>query len=103
LHLVEHGKWSNPWFQTYVTPGATAIANIGWKYYLLFMCLTVISIIVIYFFYPETKKRSLEELAAYFGETVISDPVAALEKLENHSDMLPEKTGDRVQHAERMS
>ena len=57
--------------QTYVTPGATAIGDIGWKYYLVFMCLTVISIVVIYFFYPETKQRSLEELAASFGETVI--------------------------------
>jgi hypothetical protein len=67
------------------------------------MCLTVISIVVIYFFYPETKQRSLEELAAYFGETVINDPVAALEKSENHDGPLSEdKTGDRVQHAERM-
>jgi len=36
--------------QTYVTPGATAIANIGWHYYLVFVCLTVVSIVVIYFF-----------------------------------------------------
>ena len=67
------------------------------------MCLTVVSIVVIYFFYPETKQKSLEELAAYFGETVISDPVAALEKSENHDESLAEdKAGDRVQHAERM-
>jgi hypothetical protein len=38
----------NDHFQTYVTPGATAIANIGWRYYLVFVCLTVVSIVVIY-------------------------------------------------------
>lgn len=35
--------------QTYVTPGATAIASIGWHYFLVFACLTVISIVVVYF------------------------------------------------------
>lgn len=67
------------------------------------MCLTVLSVVVIYFFYPETKQKSLEELAAHFGETVISDPVAALEKSENNNESLSEgKPGDRVVHAERM-
>ena len=45
---------------TYVTPGATAIANIGWRYYLLFICLTVVTIIVIYFFYPEVSMGVIE-------------------------------------------
>lgn len=66
--------------QTYVTPGATAVANIGWRYFVLFACLTVVSILVIYFFYPETSKKSLEELAAHFGETVITDENAGLGK-----------------------
>ncbi|KAK4574375.1 hypothetical protein LTR86_002137 [Recurvomyces mirabilis] len=56
---------------TYVTPGATAVANIGWRYFIVFACLTVITIVVIYFFYPETNQKSLEELAAHFGETVV--------------------------------
>ncbi|KAK3074017.1 hypothetical protein LTR53_003913 [Teratosphaeriaceae sp. CCFEE 6253] len=56
---------------TYVTPGATAVADIGWRYFLIFAGLTVITIVVIYFFYPETKQKSLEELASYFGETVV--------------------------------
>jgi membrane protein implicated in regulation of membrane protease activity len=68
-----------------VTPGATAIANIGWRYYLVFVCLTVISIVVIYFFYPETKQRSLEEMAAYFGETVLVE-----------TDLAHDKTGEKT-------
>ncbi|KXJ87542.1 general substrate transporter [Microdochium bolleyi] len=56
---------------TYVTPGATAIATIGWRYYLVFICLTVVSVVVIYFFYPETKGKSLEELEGLFGDHVV--------------------------------
>ena len=87
------------WLQTYVTPGATAIASIGWRYYLVFMCLTVISIIVIYFFYPETKRRPLEELAEYFGETVIKD-AAGHEKSEGSTG--GEKNGHSTDFTERV-
>ena len=56
---------------TYVTPGATAIATIGWRYFLVFVCLTAVTVMVVYFWYPETKGKSLEELAEVFGERVI--------------------------------
>jgi hypothetical protein len=56
---------------TYVTPGATAIANIGWRYFLVFVCLTVVTVVVIVVMYPETKGRSLEELAELFGDKVV--------------------------------
>ncbi|KAF2802930.1 general substrate transporter [Mytilinidion resinicola] len=56
---------------TYVTPGATAIANIGYKYFIVFICLTVVTIIVVFFYYPETKGKSLEELAELFGDPVV--------------------------------
>lgn len=67
------------------------------------MCLTVISIIVVYFFYPETKKKSLEELAAYFGETVITDPVTGLEKDKHNGSSWDEKNESSTAHAEQMS
>lgn len=56
---------------TYVTPGATAIATIGYKYFIVFICLTAVTVVVIYFYYPETKGRSLEELAELFGDPVV--------------------------------
>ncbi|KAK3724876.1 hypothetical protein LTR37_000924 [Vermiconidia calcicola] len=87
---------------TYVTPGAVAIASIGWRYYLLFMCLTVITIVVIYFVYPETNQKSLEELAAYFGETVIMDTDLSHDKCDHGvGGRYGEKNS--VEHAERMS
>jgi hypothetical protein len=36
----------------------------------VFACLTLVSIVVIYFMYPETKGKSLEELAELFGDPV---------------------------------
>ena len=66
------------------------------------MCLTVITIIVIYFYYPETKKRSLEEVASYFDETVVTD--ATYDKSGRGNGARPsEKDGDNVGHAEQMS
>lgn len=42
------------------------LENIGWKYYIVFCILLVIIFAVTYFFYPETKGYSLEEIAKIF-------------------------------------
>ncbi|KAJ2981412.1 hypothetical protein NQ176_g2042 [Zarea fungicola] len=42
------------------------IENIGWKYYIVFVCFLVIFLPVVYFYFPETKGRSLEEIAVVF-------------------------------------
>jgi len=75
----------------YVEAGPTALANIQWKYYLIFVCLTFVNIVIIYFWLPEvswtyrmrrakakltrnlpqTKGLSLEEINGRFGDEVI--------------------------------
>ncbi|KAI0006464.1 general substrate transporter [Xylariaceae sp. FL0662B] len=49
-----------------VTP--IMITNIGWGTYLFFACVNATFIPVIYFFYPETAKRSLEEIDIIFAK-----------------------------------
>jgi MFS family permease len=56
---------------TFTTPAATAAQTIGWKMYLVFIACNVVSVIVIYFFVPETSRLSLEELSELFGDTTV--------------------------------
>jgi MFS family permease len=48
----------------------TAIASISWKFFLIFIIWTAFAILIVYFFYPETYGRSLEDLSAVFGDEV---------------------------------
>lgn len=44
------------------------ITNIGWGTYLFFAVVNACFIPVIYFLYPETRRRSLEEIDIIFGK-----------------------------------
>lgn len=44
------------------------ISSISWGTYLFFACMNACFIPIIYFFYPETKKRSLEEIDLIFAK-----------------------------------
>jgi hypothetical protein len=45
-----------------------AITNIGWRTYILFACFNASFVPVMYFFYPETKGRSLEDIDLLFDK-----------------------------------
>jgi hypothetical protein len=83
-----------------VTPGATAIASIGWKYFVVFACLTVITILVLFFYYPETKGKSLEELAELFGDTVVVHLTTATEEEKNQLDMEIKAEEMKLEHVD---
>lgn len=51
-------------YNTFVT--GIAFTDAGWKYYFLFIFWDVIAFVVIYFFFVETKGRTLEELTEVF-------------------------------------
>ncbi|KAK7900645.1 hypothetical protein LTR67_002928 [Exophiala xenobiotica] len=64
----------------YVEAAPTALANIKWKYYIIFVCLTFVNILIFYFWCPETKGLSLEEINALFGDEVVVHFADATEK-----------------------
>ncbi|KAJ3755671.1 sugar transporter [Lentinula raphanica] len=47
------------------------INNIGYKFYLVFVCFNFVNLIIIIFFFPETKGKTLEEMAEIFGDPVL--------------------------------
>lgn len=55
-------------FNTYVNP--IALEAISWKFYFCFLAVQIYAIVIIYFTFPETKGRMLEEIAVLFdGES----------------------------------
>ena len=55
----------------YVEAAPTALANIQWRYYIVFICLTLLNITILVFWCPETKGLSLEEINEKFGDEVV--------------------------------
>ncbi|GJJ08104.1 hypothetical protein Clacol_002312 [Clathrus columnatus] len=47
-----------------------ALQKITWKYYMVFVVLNLIDFFVIAFLFPETKGKTLEEMAVVFGDQV---------------------------------
>ncbi|KAK4936073.1 hypothetical protein LTR10_022975 [Elasticomyces elasticus] len=64
----------------YVEAAPTALADIKWRYYIVFICLTFVNVLIIYFWCPETKGLSLEEINALFGDEVVVHFADATEK-----------------------
>lgn len=54
-----------------------AMVRITWKFYVLFICLNAVSFVCILLFFPETKGKSLEEMAEVFGDQVDTQAVLA--------------------------
>ncbi|CRG91075.1 hypothetical protein PISL3812_08123 [Talaromyces islandicus] len=59
-------------FNGYANP--VAMETINWRYYIVYCCVTAAEIVIVYFFFPETKSRSLEEVAVIFdGEEAFGE------------------------------
>lgn len=52
---------------TMVTP--VAISSIGYRYYIVYTCIGICVPFVVYFYYPESMGRSLEEMDSLFRES----------------------------------
>ncbi|OAA59741.1 General substrate transporter [Niveomyces insectorum RCEF 264] len=86
----------------YLEAAPTAFAVIGWRYYLLFICLSALNIAIIWYYFPETKGLSLEEIGEVFGDDVavhITHLTAAeREQLDRNIDA--EKTTGEANHVD---
>lgn len=117
--LATSSNWIFNFMVVMVTP--IAFTNIGWRTYVIFAVLNFIALPIFYFFLPETRGRSLEEIDLIFGETSnIFEAVKKSKTMENHFDSKgnltksvaqdvenarahrdnPEKQGGVVEHVE---
>lgn len=47
-----------------------ALDAISWRYFLIFLIMDVVFIVAFYFYCPETRKKTLEEIEALFGDDI---------------------------------
>lgn len=52
----------------FTTGVTTAMQNIGWKFYLVFICMSFVNFFLLWVFVPETKNLTLEEIGELFGD-----------------------------------
>ncbi|CAL1716887.1 unnamed protein product [Somion occarium] len=64
-----------------------AMNNVGWKYYVLFIILNAIDFVIIALFFPETKGKSLEEMAKLFGDDIDAREVLGKQHGTEKSDL----------------
>ncbi|KAJ5701666.1 hypothetical protein N7488_009214 [Penicillium malachiteum] len=94
------------WIFNFVVAEAsdTGFANIGYKYYIIYACISAMALVFFYFFCPETKGRTLEEIDEIFvNSTSFFDTVKVANQTPFQSELLafaadPEK----VVQAERI-
>ncbi|KAJ5750326.1 hypothetical protein N7533_007354 [Penicillium manginii] len=67
---VAFGNWAVSTLWNQVSP--IALGKIQWKFYFIFVAWNLcVSFPVIYFFFPETKQKTLEEIDLLFGQRVL--------------------------------
>ncbi|KAG6820055.1 hypothetical protein H0H93_005987 [Arthromyces matolae] len=59
-------NWISNYIVVQITP--TGIANLGWKYYLIWMIFNAIFVPLVWVFYPETANRHLEDIDKLYRE-----------------------------------
>ncbi|KAI1859675.1 uncharacterized protein JN550_011870 [Neoarthrinium moseri] len=74
--------WTGDWnaiISRYCNP--IGLANLGWKYYIVFLVFYVLETLFVYLYFPETKGRTLEEITEIFdGIQVANEVVLQVEK-----------------------
>jgi MFS family permease len=49
-----------------------ALHSIGWRYYILFSCINLLFFVTVWFVFPETRGKTLEEIAIVFENPATS-------------------------------
>ena len=81
--IMEFAMYIALFFNQYVNP--IALDNIHWRYYIFYCCFLSVEVVVIWFFYPETRYLPLEEITKIFdGEDIATATNLGMEKIEEN-------------------
>ncbi|KAL2820163.1 general substrate transporter [Aspergillus cavernicola] len=85
-----------------ITP--TAMENVGWRYYALFIATNLAAAFVYFFLLPETSGKSLEEIAELFGDDPARDQLEKVDERVEEAPSSPEFTdkGSDPVHMEKV-
>lgn len=78
---------------TLITP--VAISSIGYRYYIVYACIGACAPILVYFYYPETMSRSLEEMEDLFKEST------SIRSIVRASKRAPQVKQEEIRRAEK--
>ncbi|KAH6678789.1 general substrate transporter [Plectosphaerella plurivora] len=73
-----------------------ALGALGWRWYILFCCITAVSVVANWFLLPETKGRSLEEISELFDHEDVSNTARASAKLETGVEHCADVRGEKA-------
>ncbi|PPJ60079.1 hypothetical protein CBER1_07569 [Cercospora berteroae] len=93
------------WLFNFMVAEVTPIAfdSIQWKYYLVYVCTNLLSVVVFYLFLPGTRNRSLEDIDAFFvRSTNPLQPVKVAKMLPEDVPLYLESTGKSAVQAEQV-
>lgn len=78
--IMEFAMYIALFFNQYVNP--IALENIQWRYYIFYCCFLAVEVVVIWFFYVETRYMPLEEITKIFdGGDIATATNLEMEKL----------------------
>lgn len=71
------------WNVALTEAGPSAFANIGADFYYVFFATTFVAAVGIFVYFPETKGKTLEEIAASFGDDIVHSEGASVGKVQD--------------------
>ncbi|KAH8816080.1 general substrate transporter [Xylogone sp. PMI_703] len=69
-------------FNQWVNP--IALSNLAWKYYIIYIVLITIYLVLIFFFFPETRGLTIEEVSVVFDTGRLGDTSVAASQFYSH-------------------
>ncbi|KAH8822939.1 hexose transporter-like protein [Flagelloscypha sp. PMI_526] len=71
-------------FNTYVNP--IALNDIGWKYYTVFICTLSVVFVIIWFYFPEIKGLTIDEISFVFDQGMHGNRTVVVEQLKKKEE-----------------